>query len=247
MLITMKIHLHGKDGNLLINKRTETMYIFGYGSLVDIEQLAKYLGKNNKFKKNELYICKLKGYKRIWNVSMDNTQEIPNYKYYIEEIENERPNYFVTFLNIEIDPSSEIVGVLFFVDKMMLEKLKIRERNYALIEITNNIDIDIPDKSFIFIAKNSGIRRYKEGLKQKSAVIPKEYYDFVENSYKKLEKNKLKWKIFFQKEYNENFLETYNLSTYKNKNLIVKDLIRINTDKDSKGIVQNSVSITASS
>jgi len=214
------------------------MYIFGYGSLVDIEQLAKYLGKKNKFKKDELYICKLKGYKRIWNVSMDNSQTIANYKYYIEKIENkiQRPNYFVTFLNIEIDQSSEIVGVLFFVDKIMLEKLKNRERNYNLIEITNNIDINIPDKSFVFIAKESGIKRYKEGIKQKLAVIPKEYYNFIENSYEKLENNKFKWKIFFQKEYSENFLETYRLSTYKNKDVIVKDLIRINIGKDAKPI-----------
>jgi cation transport regulator ChaC len=215
------------------------MYIFGYGSLVDIDQLKIYLDKTEDFSKHEIYICKLNGYKRIWNVAMDNSKNLENYKFYKEKINEEliRPSYFVTFLNIQKDVNYNILGILFYVNKTMLEKLILRERNYDLIEISKDIDINLDDKVFAFIAKKTAIERFNNGLHNNKSIISKEYFDFVKNSYLKLENNKKLWSEYFCKEYNENFVETYEKSMIINNKVLLKNLIRFETDNKGKELI----------
>lgn len=203
------------------------MYIFGYGSLVDITKLQIYLEKESSFTPDELKICKLKKHRRVWNVAMDNHITLENYKYYLEG--DIRPNYFVTFLNIEKSKNSEVLGVLFKVDKEMLEKLHLRERNYQLIEITSNLDIKIDEKAYTFIAKDESIDRFNSGIKNLKCVISKEYFDFILNSFQILEKNKEKWSKYFIKEYKENFVESFLKSSFRDTNIRFKNLKKIPT------------------
>lgn len=155
------------------------MFIFGYGSLVDIDHLKKYLHKDT-FNEGELYICKLKGFKRVWNVAMDNCKDLPGYKYYTEEnqgVEN-RPNYFVSFLNIEKDSNHEIFGVLFQVNDTLLELLKKRERNYILENIKDSLDIEIKEEAYTFVASDEGRKRFENGKKKRNCCNCKKIFRF---------------------------------------------------------------------
>ena len=188
------------------------MYIFGYGSLVDPDNLKRYLDKQDL----EFHFCKLKHYRRAWNVAMDNSVDLPNYKYYTQIIDgkNERPKVFVTFLNIEKDLNSEVLGILFKVDEGILNKLKMRERNYELMEVTKDLDIIPNEKVYTFIATKEAKDRFQKGLKTNCAVISKDYLKNVENAYKNL-----------NHPYPENSFESFVKYTQKNPQIMIKELI----------------------
>ncbi len=205
------------------------LYIFGYGSLVDLDKLKIFLQKET-FLPGELFICKLKGYRRIWNVSMDNKRDLPNYKYYTESIngKDKRPPYFVTFLNIEKYIDSEVMGVLFKVDQKMLEKLKIRESHYKLINIKTFLNFDFKDQAYTFTANQEGLENFKKGEKKDLAVISKNYFNLVEEAFKNLEENKSNLVNFFPHLYNENFFHHYHQNTYKKENIPIRPLSKVN-------------------
>src|SRR5581483_4112443 len=71
----------------------EEHYVFGYGSLLTPagDGIAEFVPR------------RLRGYRRIWNVAMDNSQAIPGYKQYLDPATGTPPHCFVVFLNIVPD------------------------------------------------------------------------------------------------------------------------------------------------
>lgn len=208
------------------------MYVFGYGSLVNIEKLKEYLGRDQMFKTDELFICKLKGYRRVWNVAMNNSVDLPGYKHYVEAKDDGtyyRPDCFVTFLNVETYEGTDIIGVLFKVDEDKLKQLRLRERNYELIDVTQSLDIEIEGRAYTFIASDSGRKRFELGKENNLAVISIDYLKFVENAYLDLQKNRLKYECYFSHNYLENIVESFKGSTYLSDSIRFKKLEKLLT------------------
>ncbi|MHB8233505.1 MAG: gamma-glutamylcyclotransferase family protein, partial [Solirubrobacteraceae bacterium] len=82
-------------------------YVFGYGSLLP--------DSADNWAKQDRRMCRLRGYRRAWNVAMDNTQDLPGYKYY-RDPSGERPPIFVTFLNLVPAAGRNVNGIVFRVD-----------------------------------------------------------------------------------------------------------------------------------
>jgi len=163
----------------------EKNYIFGYGSLVNIEQLKKYLHKEDVF----YTYTHLNNHQRVWNIAMDNSNTIQNYKYYLNN-NKERENIFVTFLNIQKNRKSHINGILFEVDQTDLTKLDQRERNYNRINVTQDIqNKNIPGKIWTYIGTREAEERFQTGKKQQKSYINQNYINFVHESYKALGKD----------------------------------------------------------
>ena len=72
----------------------EKHYIFGYGSLVSLSSLNRSLNREPDSKLNFQY-CYLRNFERVWNLGMDNSLVIPNYKSYFEPKSLIRPDVFV--------------------------------------------------------------------------------------------------------------------------------------------------------
>ena len=160
-------------------------WVFGYGSLVDLDSLKRTLGKD-KICLQEYIYCSLKGFIRKWNVAMDNTQKIQGYKYYVDN-RGEQPPVGVTFLNIvKTDSDRSVNGILFRVNAQELERLKERERNYEAVEMDSvDLDVDLPcAKIIVFLANRDGKDRFDRFNSVGKAVISKDYRDQVENAFK---------------------------------------------------------------
>ena len=157
-------------------------FVFGYGSLVNLENLQKYLGRK-LIPGSDFIICGLTNFHRCWNIAMDNRVDLPNYKYYIEGKTGKRPDIFVTFLNIRPHPNKTIIGVLFRVSEQELENLDQRERNYQRIDITHQINTAIQGKAWVYIGLEQAHKRYQEGLKENRAMICQDYFKSVNNAY----------------------------------------------------------------
>jgi hypothetical protein len=66
---------------------------------------------------------------------MDNTRDIPGYKYYVDASTGERPAVHVAFLDLEPDPATTVNGILFPVTSEKLAELDARERSYERREV----------------------------------------------------------------------------------------------------------------
>ncbi|MDQ3677015.1 MAG: gamma-glutamylcyclotransferase [Actinomycetota bacterium] len=140
-------------------------FVFGYGSLVD--------GPEAQIE------CRLDGYRRRWTVAMDNSVDLPGYKYFVDPDTGERPHVFVTFLNIEPDASSAVNGIAVPVSDATLAELELRERNYSRCDVTAMMREDIGGQVYAFVGRRDALQRFASGSREGRAVISLAYYEQV--------------------------------------------------------------------
>ena len=157
-------------------------FVFGYGSLMNLDKLQQYLGRDLAFGL-DFKICGLRNFHRCWNVAMDNRLNLPNYKYYIEVETGNRPQSFITFLNIRPYQGKTIAGILFRVSHQELKKLDQRERNYQRIDVTQRIEEQVEGKAWVYRGLKEAEQRYEEGLKQENGMIAQDYFDSIHYGY----------------------------------------------------------------
>jgi gamma-glutamylcyclotransferase (GGCT)/AIG2-like uncharacterized protein YtfP len=145
-------------------------YVFGYGSLLERHDGA-----------GEPAICELAGYRRVWNVAMDNTKTLPGYKHYVDRKTGTRGAWFVTFLNIvpDPDPDAAVNGVLFEVDAALLDRLDRRERNYERIDVSSQIAGALDGRAWAYVGSGAAVQRFELGCRTGRAVVSRDYHDRV--------------------------------------------------------------------
>lgn len=151
-------------------------FVFGYGSL--LRGYAPVVAHRNTVRPTRARIAHLRGYRRAWNVAMDNRIDLPGYKFYLGPL-GERPSVFVTFLNVIPSSHGGVIGVLFPVTSEDLDALDARERNYERADVTAHA-VDAPlGRVWTYIGTREAEDRYEAGIAAGSAVISREYYEGV--------------------------------------------------------------------
>ncbi len=168
-----------------LSKVESACYVFGYGSLVDPASFARTLRRED-WSAEDFPLARLKGYRRIWRVAMDNREAIPGYKQYFAPGEDTPPEVYVAYLDIEREGEGEMVGVLARVSEEELSRLKARERNYVLHEISDAL-LDAPcgGRVFTFVGSEAGRERFSRGLSTGTAVISRSYLRAVEDAFRR--------------------------------------------------------------
>ncbi len=152
-------------------------YIFGYGSLVEPNEIRQYLTE-----KTDIYYVRAEGFQRVFNVSVNNMQQLEGYKYYLDK-NGLRPDIYVTFLNIVRNSNAEILGSVFYINDDKFDVVDKRERNYDRIEINQFLDRKFNDIVWAYVGKEKAVRLYEEGKCCNKSVISKKYYDLVFNAF----------------------------------------------------------------
>jgi cation transport regulator ChaC len=142
-------------------------YVFGYGSL-----LERASGGGPR-------VCELGGYRRTWNVAMDNSRTIPGYKHYVDGATGERRPWFVTFLNLVRDEQARVNGLLFAADASLLEQLDRRERNYERVDVSDAVLEPVDGQVWAYVGLQDAVRRFELGRRTARAVISREYHERV--------------------------------------------------------------------
>ncbi len=160
------------------------MYIFGYGSLVNLTSAQKSFKR--KLSHKDFIEVTVKGYEKVWNA--------------IEYIHFENEDSFVNgvFLNLGQNETSQTNGVLLEITDEEFEFLKLREKNYSCIEIKNHdiIGFDAPSQVYTFMTTNS------EKIAQpddKNSFIPQNYIGLLEEGIKP-----------YSQSFKEKFVTSYN-------------------------------------
>lgn len=148
-------------------------YVFGYGSLAS-DLLA------------DVEVTRLRGYRRVFGVAADNSEEIAGYKRYRLSGDSVYPDVYVAFLDIIEDPDIVINGVLASVDPGALADLDRRERNYDRIDVTAAIDNAPDGHVWAYAGSPDGRDRLQAGIAAGTAVVQRSYLDHVYAGFRRL-------------------------------------------------------------
>jgi gamma-glutamylcyclotransferase (GGCT)/AIG2-like uncharacterized protein YtfP len=108
---------------------------------------------------------------------MDNTRDLPGYKYYVDPETGERPAIYVVYLDLAPEPAASVKGVVFPVDATALEALDLRERNYERHEIA--IDPAPAGRIWAYFGSADARDRFERGKVSGTAVVDRAYYERV--------------------------------------------------------------------
>ncbi len=117
---------------------------------------------------------------------MDNSKEVPNYKYYINPTDLQQPDVFVTFLNVQESPDSSVKGILFEVSQEELLLFDQRERQYSRKDITTMLDIQIDGTAWVYTGLPESMKRFEKAFEDNRAVISQAYQELVHSAYQSL-------------------------------------------------------------
>ena len=143
------------------------MYLFGFGSLININSAQKSFQR--VLKQEDLIPVQIKGYERVWNA--------------LESIEFDNVPTNGVFLNIKKSVNKSIYGVIIKITQEELEVLKLREKNYSCITISSNniLNKDFKDDLIAFMTTNEEKIAKRN---DKSCFIPSKYIDIVTEGLK---------------------------------------------------------------
>ncbi len=148
-------------------------YVFGYGSLLGLAADGDGLPPR---------VCRLRDHRRTWNVAMDNSVELPDYKHYLDA-DGVRAALFVTFLNLVPAPGFAVNGVLFAVAPAELLELDRRERNYERIDVGERLDVPIDGAAWAYFGGELARARFDGGMRAGAAVVDRTYLDAVRGGF----------------------------------------------------------------
>jgi len=160
------------------------MYIFGYGSLVNIKSAQKSFKR--ELQQEDFIPVVVNGYKKVWNAI----------EYIIFEKEEKVTNGI--FLNLEKGSTlstCSTCGTLLKITQEEFNFLKLREKNYSCIEIESISGFETNEKIYTFMTTN------KEKLANKyskNCFIPKNYIKLLEEGLKP-----------YSNEFKEEFIKSY--------------------------------------
>jgi gamma-glutamylcyclotransferase (GGCT)/AIG2-like uncharacterized protein YtfP len=111
---------------------------------------------------------------------MDNSRDIPGYKYYVDAVTGRRPAVFVAFVDLAPDPDAAVNGVVFPVEAGALAALDARERNYERRDVTGLLSGPPgAGRAWAYFGRPDAHGRYERGLAQGSLVVSRAYRDEV--------------------------------------------------------------------
>lgn len=156
-------------------------YIFGYGSLVDPDDLML-----KEYQLNPIYGF-LENHERHWNIAIKNMLPELDSKHHIHRTTKERFPGYVSSLALSYKEGTRCNGIVFAVTQELYDLIAIRETNiYNRSDdirkyFSENLKLDIP--LYTYLASELGHKNYSAG-KASSIAVPQEYYDIVEAAFR---------------------------------------------------------------
>jgi gamma-glutamylcyclotransferase (GGCT)/AIG2-like uncharacterized protein YtfP len=143
-------------------------WLFAYGSLVPA---------------GEARPCDLRGWRRSWDVAMDNSVDLPGYKHFVTP-QGERPALMVAFLSIAPQADATVNGVALRVDDDELPRLDDRERNYTRMDVTGAAGLE--GQVWAYAGHPDARERLARGLREGRAAIASSYLERVVAGFERL-------------------------------------------------------------
>jgi cation transport regulator ChaC len=164
------------------------VWIFGYGSLVDPDDVERYVGFR-PVEGMEWAPAVLNGYERAWNVGMHNIHDRDDDKFYTT-VEGERYKGIVLTLGLESNRDMSTNGLVFRIEPRNLAKLDSRERRYDRVDVTTSITTSAhlnPGSSVhTYIPNRDALATGADGMQAGTGAVSRSYHDKVAHAFAQL-------------------------------------------------------------
>jgi hypothetical protein len=131
------------------------------------------------------WVTDLPGHRRVWGVAMDNTRDLPGYKYYVDRASGERPAVCVAYYDVVEEPEGLVNGLLAPVDGAALAALDDRERNYRRTDVSAWFPA-LEGVVWTYTGLPDSRERMASALAEHRAVIQRGYRDEVRAGFTEL-------------------------------------------------------------
>lgn len=155
-------------------------YVFGYGSLV--AELAPRVIPPDALPRAPFWAT-LHGYRRCWDVAMDNAAGGQGGKHFIDPATGERPAIQIAWLNVEAVAGAACNGLAVPVDAALLADLDRREASYGRVEIGAALEPSAPLPVWTYIGTERARALYEEAHARGTAVVSRAYSDAVRAAF----------------------------------------------------------------
>ncbi len=150
-----------------------TDYIFGYASLVALDDTDALPGRLN-------------GFRRRWGVAMNNWEGGEGTKHWLDPATGERPKIRVAYLDIYEQSGSTVNGLALPVDAERLREFDAREVNYRRVEVTESYEGTAPGRVFTYIGLDAARERCRRGIEEADAFASRDYGAAVRRAFEQL-------------------------------------------------------------
>lgn len=117
---------------------------------------------------------------------MDNRVDLPGYKHYREPVSGTRPPVCVTFLDLRRNAGSRVNGVAFRVGGAEIERIRRREGNYELTDVTEVLSRPLDGPVLTSLGLPAARERYRAARDQGRAVVRLHYHQTVLDGFRRL-------------------------------------------------------------
>ena len=118
-------------------------------------------------------------HRRRWNVAMENTRDLPGYRYFRDSRTGERPSVAVTFVNACAAPGEHLNAVAFAVAPGDLPVLDARERNYMRTDVSALVAPALDAPVHAYLGLPEARERFDVARERGRAVVARAYHDAV--------------------------------------------------------------------
>ena len=150
-----------------------TDYVFGYASLVALEDADALPGR-------------LRGFRRRWGVAMNNWEGGEEVKHWLDRETGERPHIRVAYLDIYEQADSAVNGLALPVDRERLRALDARELNYERVEVTDAFEPAVDGRVFTYVGLDAARERCRRGAEDGDICVSAEYIGGVRRAFEDL-------------------------------------------------------------
>lgn len=162
----------------MAGRRSEPAYVFAYGSLAELrdplvvggEELQPVLGR-------------LVGFRRFWGVAMNNWEEHPARKHFLDPETGRPPRVRVAFLDIEPDAGATVNGLAIPVDAESLMALDARERRYMRLDVSSAFKPVLAHPLHAYVGRKDARERARSDSAGEPIVVSDEYLARVRRAF----------------------------------------------------------------
>jgi cation transport regulator ChaC len=161
-----------------------SVYVFGYASLVQLNQAAALPGHLHSFR-------------RRWGVAMNNWEGGDEVKHWLDRETGERPRIRVAYLDIEPREGGTVNGLAIPVDAARLAALDAREVNYSRVDVSDAFEAApngppgdpsgaSPRRVFTYVGTDAARERRRQGAADGDAFVSRDYLADVRRAFERL-------------------------------------------------------------
>lgn len=150
-----------------------SVYVFGYASLVALEDAGALPGR-------------LRGFRRRWGVAMNNWEGGEGVKHWLDRETGERPHIRIAYLDIYEQAGSVVNGLALPVDADRLAELDAREINYRRVDVTAAFEGDAAGRVFTYVGFDAARARCRRGIEEANAFVSRDYAAAVRRAFERL-------------------------------------------------------------